>query len=159
MHKASSFLIKIWALGFGVSLAVIALTEIIPAGGWPEGILFYIGLLFFFPANIFGMAILKTFWDPNYVTPDGMPVTFWILSVCINWIVLLFLLFLMLKLLTWRNIQIAGKTTPTKNNKIRTIRSEWLPASRLVLTPLRSVWAGVTPRAAIGDRGRSAKNI
>jgi hypothetical protein len=37
--------------------------------------------------------------------------------------------------------------------------TEWLPASRLLLTPLRSVWAGVAPRAAIGDRGRSAKNM
>jgi hypothetical protein len=35
--------------------------------------------------------------------------------------------------------------------------TEWLPASRLLLTPLRSVLAGVAPRAAIGDRGRSAE--
>jgi len=35
--------------------------------------------------------------------------------------------------------------------------TEWLPASCLLLTPLRSVWAGVTPQAAIGDRGRWAK--
>jgi len=29
-----------------------------------------------------------------------------------------------------------------------------VPASCLLLTPLRFVWAGVTPREAIGGRGR-----
>ena len=89
MFKTRSILVAIWTSGFGASLAIIGLTEIIPNGGWPEGILFYVTLLFFFPANMMGMAILNQFWKPNYMTPDGMPVTFWILSVCINWMVIL----------------------------------------------------------------------
>lgn len=35
--------------------------------------------------------------------------------------------------------------------------TELLPASCLLLTRLHSVWAGVTPRAAIADRGGSAR--
>jgi hypothetical protein len=107
MCKARRLLIKVWGLGFGASLAVIGLTEVIPNGGWPEGILFYVGLLFFFPANNIGMLILKNIWSPDYITPDGMPTSFWILSVCINWIVLLFPLYLILMFLKRRDTKIA----------------------------------------------------
>lgn len=82
-------LIKIWATGFTASLAIIALIEAIPHGGWPEGILFYIGLLFFFPLSFTSMVILKAFWSPDYLTSDGMPIIFWIISICINWLALL----------------------------------------------------------------------
>jgi hypothetical protein len=51
----------------------------------------------------------------------------------------------------WGSYQIENKT-------IRTMRStEWLPASRLLLGFVPHP-AGVAPRAAIGDRGRWARN-
>jgi len=35
---------------------------------------------------------------------------------------------------------------------------EYLPATRLLLTQLRSVRAGIAPRAVAGDRGLSQQN-
>jgi MFS family permease len=115
MPKVSRILIGIWAAGFGASIAMIVLTEIIPNGGWPGGILFYLSLLFFFPANLIGMAILKHFWDPYYMTPEGMPVMFWILAVCINWIVLLLPIYLILMLLKHRPTKTTNHTDAIQN--------------------------------------------
>lgn len=57
-----------------------------------------------------GMHILKIFWSPDYMTPDGMPLAFWIFSVCINWIVLLLPLYLILRLLRYSDAKIADET-------------------------------------------------
>jgi hypothetical protein len=76
------------------SFIVVLMNECLPGGGVIGGIT-YIATLLFFGVNICGILLLRFMWNPNYMTPDGMPVGFWIAALTINWVVIVTPLFIL----------------------------------------------------------------